>query len=137
MHLIEVPGRMLRAVADAEDVDFSGGFVNGIEDKIRIAHDRQGTDAEALGWPAAVRVATHPTYGLFDPGLHALCGARVSLSNVGEDLVELSERFGRVADLHTPCLANMAATSASLANSPRRASARASSRSARSSSVSL
>ena len=94
-------------------------------------------NARALSGASAVRVATEPLDGSLDLGLDALRGTWILFCDVGEDFVELLERSGRIPDLHRPCLVNMAATSASLANSPRRASAKASSRSVRSSSLSL
>ena len=134
---VEMVRGVLRRVAHAQDMDFQGGVIDSIKHDEGIAYDRQLTNAGHLALPGAVGKIGKAIDRLLDGSYDAVGGGRVVRSDVIENRVELRDGGRTKADLHRPCCANMAATSSSVANSPRRAAASSASSSARSSAVSL
>ena len=123
--------RVTRAVADCVDDDF--GVRCFVKYEIWLRRCRHPPDPWVFRrrpdpWMHQQKV----DHGL-DPCLNAAGTLRGSSDNVAENLVEVSKGWAGIAQLHSPCLAQTAATAASSAKSPCAAAARERSIAARSS----
>jgi hypothetical protein len=122
------PGR----VKHPKDLYLLSGVIDGIQDNVRLAHDGQLADARNLSDRCAVWKVGQPLDRKLDRRNDLGRRRWVVRCDVGEYLIELRDGAWAVPNPHRPYLAYIAATSSSVANSPRRAAASSASSSARS-----
>ncbi len=125
-----------RTMPDAQDTHLVLPGNEHVEDVVRIPHDREDAHAGLIGLRADARERAKLLAQRANASYDLACGLRVALVDVGVDFLELTQSAPAVGDPHAVSLANTAATSSSLATSPRRTSSSASRMSARSSSSS-
>src|SRR5262245_47064254 len=129
--------RFAATVAYPQDAHFIVSRDDRIEDQIGISHDGQHANVSLLCQMSHTRELAERLAKLFDPRDHLNRSTWIELCDIAMDLVELRKRPRGIADLHPRRRLKRAATSSSLAISPRSISSSARRISARSSSSSL
>jgi hypothetical protein len=89
-----------------------------VEDQKRIGKRGQTANAGIVRRHTHFRLNQEQVDHVLQPFLHTP-SLRRSIGDIGEKRIEISERRERVATFHRPCLAQVARTCASVANSRR------------------
>ena len=126
--------RSARGVPNSEDDN--PRLVRSVENHIGIWPHNSAADIALSGKAPGIRVICEQSNHGLEPLLDVVGTLRRTSINVVENFRKLPERPTCVANLHSPCFAQTARTSSSVANSPCAASASEASRSAASSGVS-
>lgn len=119
-----------------DSVDDNTSRVGPVENHIRIGPCYRPADPILASKASRIRVVCEQVNHGPEPPLDVVRALRRTSIKVVEDFRKLPQRPTCVTDLHSPCFAQTARTSSSVANSPFAASASEASRSAASSGVS-
>jgi len=115
-----------RSVQDAQDRH--GILANPVVDHIRIAYEWQTPHLRPLFDPlGGLGVIGDVLEGAPDARFDMLSSKGAAFAKIAENLIEFGQRKLREDEPHRRCLANTASTSSSVASSPRRTAASASS----------
>src|SRR5436305_15018610 len=121
--LFEIANAILSTVINAENVDDIVMIRSqAIDDNVWQSHNHQLTCSGDKPMWAKVRKIEQQADGPTNSSDHATRCFRISLTNVGVNVVELATRAPAVTDPHSPHFFQSATISSSLAKSPASAS---------------
>jgi len=126
-----------RALAQRGPVARRRGRRDRVEDQVRIRLDDDPPQSVSTRQSAGMGMQRDKVGNRLDARFDMGGSLRRPHVDVSESLIELLGGPAGVSELHRPCFAQMALISSSLANSPRSASAKDSSKEAASSAVSV